>query len=117
MNVPWFKHHPGAAADAVAGLPLRHIGILYNLTNHYWLSGNRLEPDVAKLRRKVGVRTSEEVAAFDEVLAEFFPDGRNEGLDQQAGAVAQKSEVRRQAAAARWGKAEPKAIATDGDDF
>lgn len=100
-RMAWFKMDAGAFLGETRGLPLVHVGLYINLLNLYWARGNELPQSVETLKRQLGVVAEEEAKALQEVLAEFFPEGRHPGLDRQLQEVGELSSAR--AAAGRKG--------------
>ncbi|WP_424243829.1 DUF1376 domain-containing protein [Azonexus hydrophilus] len=82
-RMAWYKMDAGAFLGETRGLPLVHVGLYINLLNLYWTRGNELPPSEETLKRQLGVTTEGEAKALQEVLAEFFPDGRHHALDAQ----------------------------------
>jgi uncharacterized protein YdaU (DUF1376 family) len=89
-RLSWFKMDAGAFL-ADNGLPAAHVGILARLLSLYWTGGGSLPDNPAILKRKLGVTTSDDEQALQEVLAEFFPEGRHVQLDTQLEEVRENS--------------------------
>lgn len=83
-------------------------GIYRSLIDTYYLEENPLCLDHAKVMRSHSIRTPEEVAAFEAVLADFFeetPDGyRHKHIEDELQKIYDKSEKARKAAKSRWRK-------------
>lgn len=93
-RMAWYKMDAGAFLGETRGLPPTHVGLYINLLNLYWTRGNELPPSEETLKRQLGVTTEDEDKTLQEVLAEFFPDGRHPGLDRQLGEVKEDSRQR-----------------------
>jgi len=103
-RMAWFKMDAGAFLADTTGLPAAHVGIYMRLLTLYWTSGNRLPPDRAILKRKLQIATTTEEATLEEVLAEFFPQERNTGLDAQLDEVTANSRMQSAKAKTRFQK-------------
>lgn len=115
-RMAWFKMDAGAFLADTTGLPSSHVGIYAKLICLYWTSGNQLPDNEAILKRKLLVTTPEDEAALQAVLAEFFPDGRHHGLDNQLDEVRATSQMQSEKAKARHtAKPEPKPAYSDED--
>jgi uncharacterized protein YdaU (DUF1376 family) len=110
-RLSWFKFDAGAFIADTNGLPAAHVGILARLLSLYWTGGGSLPDNPAILKRKLGVTTSDDEQALQEVLAEFFPEGRHAQLETQLEEVRENSRAQSERAKVRHhGKAsaEPK---------
>lgn len=110
-RLSWFKFDAGAFIADTNGLPAIHVGIYARLLSLYWTGGGKLPENISILKRKIGITTSDDEQALQEVLEEFFPDGRHTQLDVQLEEVAEHSRAQSERAKVRHhGKtsAEPK---------
>lgn len=101
-RLSWFKMDAGAFLADTTGLPAAHVGIYARLLNLYWALGGMLPDSPAILKRKINVSTSEEEQILEKVLEEFFPESRNEWLDNQLEEVDAKSRAQSEKAKGRW---------------
>lgn len=83
----WFKFDAGSFIADTVGLSDTHVALYVRLMVVYWTSDNRLPDSPAILKRRLGVTASDQEAALEEIMAEFFPGGRHAGLDQQLAEV------------------------------
>lgn len=100
-RLSWFKFDAGAFIADTNGLPAAHVGILARLLSLYWTGGGSLPDNPAILKRKLGVTTSDDEQALQEVLAEFFPEGRHVGLETQLEEVRENSRAQSERAKVR----------------
>lgn len=105
----WYKTDAGAFASDVTGLSLRYAGAYANLRNLYWMNGNRFPDDEAKIMRRIGATTEEDIEAARTILDEFFPIGQDgirhhDYLDIQVEDVMKESLAKKAAAESRWKK-------------
>lgn len=100
-RLSWFKMDAGAFLADTTGLPAAHVGIYARLLSLYWTGVGSLPDNPSILKRKVGITTSDDEQALQEVLAEFFPDGRNVQLDTQLEEVRENSRAQSERAKAR----------------
>lgn len=100
-RLSWFKMDAGAFLADTNGLPAAHVGILARLLSLYWTGGGSLPDNPAILKRKLGVTTSDDEQALQEVLAEFFHDGRHVQLDTQLEEVIENSRAQSERAKVR----------------
>ena len=115
-RMSWFKMDAGAFLADTNGLPSSRVGIYAKLMALYWTSGNSLPDNDAILKRKLLVTSPEDEAALNEMLAEFFPDGRHHGLDAQLDEVSSVSRMQSEKAKARHANRQP-ASSSDAEDF
>lgn len=115
-TIPYFKLDTGKFLSDTMGFSPTHIGYYSLLLVIYWEQEGEL-PLPAALKRKLLVRSDEEAGILDEVLAEFFPDNKNQHLDSCIEEVREsrkkQSESGKASAAARRARADERA--NDGD--
>jgi len=106
--VNYFEHHIGDYAAATGHLSLLEDAIYSRMLRRYYLQEQPLPVDVAQLARLCGARSSDELAAVDAVLAEFFhleEDGwHNKRADEEIARFQDKQNKAKASAEARWSK-------------
>lgn len=102
----YYQHNVADYRKDTHHLSLLEHGIYRQLLDTYYLDERPLCADVAKLMRSHGVRSADEVQAFNNVLSDFFhlaDEGYKHGrCDREIAAIYAKSEKARQSAKARW---------------
>jgi uncharacterized protein YdaU (DUF1376 family) len=78
-TLPYFMVDSGKALANCGGLPLEEVGAMFMLMLHYWEHDCHL-PQREWLSRRLRLKGKRAVL-FDQVIADFFPDGVNEHLD------------------------------------
>lgn len=101
-RLSWFKMDAGAFLTKTTGLSSAHVGIYARLQMVYWTTGNQLPAEPTRLKRQLGISTEADEIALKEVLAEFFPEGRNETLDNYLDEVLTRSKVQSALAHRSW---------------
>lgn len=104
----YYEHHLGDYAAATAHLSLLEDAVYSRLLRRYYLQEQPLPADVARLARLCGAHGSEELAAVEVVLQEFFElqaDGwHNKRADAEVERYKDKQAKARASADARWNK-------------
>lgn len=102
----YYQHNVADYRKDTHHLTLLEHGIYRQLLDTYYLDEKPLCADVAKLMRSHGVRSADEVQAFNNVLSDFFfatDEGfRHNRCDREIAVIYAKSEKARQSAKARW---------------
>lgn len=101
-RLSWFKMDAGAFLAETTGLSSAHVGIYARLQMLYWTSSNQLPAEPTRLKRLLSISTEEDEIVLKEVLAEFFPGGHHETLDNYLDEVSARSKEQSDRARKRW---------------
>lgn len=109
----WFKMDAGLFLTDTFGFSAAHVGIYVRLLNLYWMNGAEVLTNPTRLRRMAAIQTDEDAQALQELLDEFFREGKHSLLDTQMEEVTANSKMQsdkaKAADAARSPKVPPKA--------